>query len=89
MSGRQLSRHAGWLPEPDQFRDWVKTKLRHLREADRSDDLGKVHFVILDFYNLIERTPVIREAFSRMFFQTLQNLDLRGLEQVRCFCTIA
>lgn len=84
MSGRQLSRQAGWLPEPDAFRDWVKTKLKPLRE-DRSDGLGEVHYTIQDFYDVIERTPVIREAFNRMFFQTLQNLDLRGLEQVRCF----
>lgn len=89
MSGRQLPRHSGWLPEPDKFRDWVRTKLDHLRATDPDTDLGQAHYVIREFHDLIEQTPVIREAFGRMFFQTLQNLDMRGVGQVRCFRAIA
>lgn len=85
MSARQLPHHAGWLPAPDKFRDWVKVKLRGLREVNGGSELGPVHPVIKDFHDFIEKTPIVREAFSRMFFQTMQNLDARGLEQVSSY----
>jgi len=72
---------TGWLPP--NFRDWAADKLHKSRKAP----LGSENWfpVIKDFQRLIEDTPAINMAFTRMFDQTMQNLDLRGQHQVKTY----
>jgi hypothetical protein len=52
-------------------------------------NLDNLHPVIKEFEKLIEETPAISMGFKRMFFQTMQNYDLRGEGQVCRFLTNA
>lgn len=82
---RQLPLGSGWLPHPDNFRRWAKEQLKNVDYANSEN----FHPVIKEFEKLIEETPAISMGFKRMFFQTLQNYDLRGEGQVRRFLTNA
>jgi hypothetical protein len=85
--GRQIPLGSGWLPHPDKFRQWAKEQLK---SVDRGRvDFETLHPVIKKFKKLIEETPAISMGFKRMFFQTMQNYDLRGEGQVRRFLTNA
>lgn len=76
-----MAQHVGigWLPF--KFRDWAAEKLHEARKAPFGSNNWSP--VIQEFHRLIKDTPAINMAFTRMFDQTMQNLDLRGEQQVK------
>jgi len=82
---RQLPLGSGWLPHPDHFRRWAKEQLKKANY----ENSGSLHPVIKEFEKLIKKTPALSMGFKLMFFQTMQNFDLRGEGQVCRFRTNA
>jgi len=77
---RQLPLGSGWLPPADNFREWAKYQLQKVAIIPIKS--RQWHPVIQEFLKLIEETPAVSMGFQRMFFQTMQNYDIRGVGQV-------